>query len=219
MRPAMKKTRSIVLLILGFTTLCMFAGCLGKTKPPYIVDQYTLDYQLPGTDIPGKTLGEMLRVERFSVAPAFNSTSMIVKSGQYRYNAYDYSRWCVNPGEMVTGFIFRDITRSKIFKGTYSYYDVDLSRYVLEGYIDEFGETPDGEAAIGVRVTFIDTSQKNPVEQIVFQKRYTQVSKMSGRSPDALAAALSDAMKKISGNIITDIHAAVNAKTTASASR
>lgn len=219
MRPVTKKIRSIVFLILVFGIVSTIYGCFGKTKPPYIVDQYTLDYQSSGNDIAVKPFDELIRVERFSVAPAFNSTSMVIKSGQYRYDTYDYCRWRINPGEMATGFILRDITGAGIFKGTYSYYDADLSRYVLDGHIDEFGETPDGQAAIGIRVTFMDTNQKNPVEQIMFQKHYSQKSNMEDHSPDALARALSDAMKKISGAVIADIYAALSAPPAIRASR
>ncbi|MHB8109958.1 MAG: ABC-type transport auxiliary lipoprotein family protein [Syntrophorhabdaceae bacterium] len=209
MRPPTQTIKCLAFFFL-LLSLCILAGCFGRTKPPYVIDQYTLDYPSPGGDSSLKPLGELIRVERFSVAPGFNSTSMAIKSGQYRYDAYDYSRWRVNPGDMVTGFMLRDITRSGIFKGTYCYYDSDLSRYILDGYIDEFGETSDGKAMIGVRITLIDTNQKNPVEQIVFQKRYDQSSPMGERSPEALAAGLSDAMKQISGRIITDMRAAFN---------
>lgn len=200
-------TRTATLLLLSLLCLTLVAGCLGRTKPPFIMDQYTLDYAPPaGTaDEPAK---ELIRVERFAVAPAFNSTSMVIRKGQYRFDTYDYSRWRVNPADMVTGFALRDITRAGIFKGTYSWYDSDLSRYILEGYIDEFCET-EGKGLLSLRVTLVDTKAKNPVEQVVFQRQYTHSVPMDGSSPDALAAALSAAMKELSGKIVADIAAAL----------
>ncbi|HNT44096.1 MAG TPA: ABC-type transport auxiliary lipoprotein family protein [Syntrophorhabdaceae bacterium] len=185
--------------------LALIAGCLGRTKPPYVMDQYTLDYA-PGAVTAGQPVQELIRVERFAVAPAFNSTNMAIRKGQYRFETYNYSRWRVNPADMVAGFVLRDITRAGIFKGTYSWYDSDLSRYILEGYVDEFCESS-GKGLLSVRITLVDTKAKNPVEQVVFQRQYTQSAPMDDSSPDALAAALSAAMKEVSGRLMTDIAA------------
>jgi len=199
-----------VLLLLSLACLALVAGCLGRTKPPYVSDQYTLDYAppAPSAQLP---VNELIRVERFSVAPAFNSTAMVIRTGQYRFDTYNYSRWRVNPADMVSGFILRDITRTGMFKGTYFYYDSDLSRYILEGYVDDFcestGDSP--KALLSVRITLLDTDEKNPVKQVVFQKQYSASVPMNDRSPDGLAAALSEAMKGVSGQLLSDINLAL----------
>lgn len=199
--------QTAALFFLSFLCFTLITGCLGRTKPPFVMDQYTLDYPAPAANV-SLPVQETIRVERFAVAPAFNSTAMVVKKGQYRFDTYNYSRWRVNPADMVTGFALRDITRAGIFKATYSYYDSDLSRYILEGYIGEFCESAEGstgKALLSVRFTLIDTSQKNPVEQVVFQKQYTHSAAMTDRSPEGLAAALSEAMKDLSGKLVSDI--------------
>jgi len=205
--------QAAALSFLSFLCLALITGCLGRTKPPFVMDQYTLDYSAPAASV-SQAAQETIRVERCAVAPAFNSTAMVVKKGQYRFDTYNYSRWRVNPADMVTGFVLRDITRAGIFKATYSYYDSDLSRYILEGYIDEFcesaGDSP-GKALLSVRFTLIDTSQKNPVEQVVFQKQYVHSAVMNDRSPEGLAAALSEAMKDLSGKLVSDINVSLRA--------
>jgi ABC-type uncharacterized transport system auxiliary subunit len=200
--------RTAAFFFLSFLCLTLITGCLGRTKPPFVMDQYSLDYSAPAASA-SQAAQETIRVERFAVSPAFNSTAMVVKKGQYRFDTYNYSRWRVNPADMVTGFVLRDITRAGIFKATYSYYDSDLSRYILEGYIDQFCESAEGspgKALLSVRFTLIDTSQKNPVEQVVFQKQYTHSASMNDRSPEGLAAALSEAMKDLSGKLVSDIN-------------
>ncbi len=204
-------TRTAVLFPLSLICLALIAGCLGRTKPPYIMDQYTLDYEPPAV-VAQQPVDELIRVERFAVAPAFNSNSMVIRKGQYRFDTYTYSRWRVNPADMVTGFALRDITRAGIFKGTYSWCDSDLSRYILEGYIDEFCESS-GKGLLSVRVTLVDTKAENPVEQVVFQRQYTHSAPMDDSSPDALAAALSAAMKEISLKLVADIGAALTEDT------
>lgn len=197
--------------LVAFICIVSLAGCFGRSKAPFSMEQYTLDYVLPRAPAVEGALDELLTVERFAVAPQFNSTSMMIRSGQYRFDSYDYSRWHVNPADMISGFILRDITRSGIFRGTYSYYDTELSRFILEGYIDEFGETTDGKALVSVRITLLDTSRENPVQQIIFQKQYVHSAPLGDRSANGLAAALSSAMKDLSASLIADIGPAVKA--------
>lgn len=56
----------------------------------------------------------------FSVAQSFNSTAMVYKPQQNRLDSYPYSRWRVNPGDMVSDFLLRDIRKSLLFKGVFS---------------------------------------------------------------------------------------------------
>lgn len=210
----MRLSAKRIFALFFFSTLCLtlIAGCFGRTKPPYVIDQYTLDYTSAVTAKGPAQFDELIRVERFSVAPAFNTTAMVIKTRPYRYDTYNYSRWRVNPADMVSGFILRDITGAGLFKGTYSSYDSDLSRYILDGHIDEFcesTETSPDKALLSVRVTLLDTAQKNPVEQVVFQKQYTHSVPTGGHSPDGLAAGLSEAMKKLSEQIVGDIRIAL----------
>ncbi len=208
------KTRKINIGLIVLTLICavVLTGCFGRTKPPYVMDQYTLDYVSPGAG-ERRPVDELVTVERFAISPQFSSPSMMIRTGKYRFETYDYSRWHVNPADMVTGFVLRDITRSGIFKGTYSYYDTELSRYLVEGYIEEFGETADGKALANIRVTFLDTSRQNPVEQIVFQKQYVHSTPVGDHSASGLAAALSAAMQEFSAALITDIGMALQGKT------
>ncbi len=206
------RKRNIGLITAIIICTALLAGCFGKTKPPYTMEQFTLDYASPkaGDRAP---IDELLTVERFAIAPQFNSPSMMIRTGQYKFETYDYSRWFVNPADMLTGFVLRDITRSGLFKGTYSQYDTELSRYLLEGYIEDFGETADGQARVSIRMTLIDTSRQNPVEQIIFQRQYAQSAPLADHSANGLAAALSSAMQELSARLITDIDAVLRAKT------
>ncbi len=210
----MGRSTKHILALFFFSTLCLalITGCFGRTKAPYVVDQYTLDYTPPAVAATGTPFDELIRVERFSVAPAFNTTTMVIKTRPYRYDTYNYSRWRVNPADMVSGFILRDITGARLFKGTYSSYDSDLSRYILDGHVDEFCESTENspeKALLSVRVTLLDTAQKNPVEQVVFQKQYAYSVPVTEHSPDGLAAGLSEAMKKLSEQLINDIRLAL----------
>ncbi len=210
----MRRSTKRIFALFFFSILCLalIAGCFGRTKPPYVIDQYTLDYVSETAAGGPAPFDELIRVERFSVAPAYNTTAMVIKTRPYRYDTYNYSRWRVNPADMVSGFVLRDLTGAGLFKGTYSSYDSDLSRYILDGHVEEFCESTESSpdrALLSLRLTLLDTAQKNPVEQVVFQKQYTHSVPIEDSSPDGLAAGLSEAMKKLSGQIINDIRLAL----------
>lgn len=204
------------LFFLPFLLSMILAGCLGRTKAPYVVDHYTLEYSPPRKTYASEVVNEFIRVERFSVTPAFNTTAMVVKTHPYRYETYNYSRWRINPSDMVSSFILRDITRAGIFKATYSAYDTDLARYIIDGHVDEFcefAESTPAQVTLGVRITFIDMEEKNPVDQIIFQKHYVYSVPVTERSPGGMAMAMSAAMEDLSNDLIGDIRLALEERT------
>ena len=70
-----------------FIVLVLFTGCFQRTKAPYVVEHFTLDY--PSPVVSGLTpIDGLIRVERFSVAHSFNSMAMVFKPQAYRFDSY-----------------------------------------------------------------------------------------------------------------------------------
>ena len=80
---------------------------VGCGKPPMLVHQYILEYPAPvlgrQTKIP-----EALKVGQFSVAQTFNTNAMVYQPQPFKSEVYNYSRWRVNPGYLVTDYLLRD---------------------------------------------------------------------------------------------------------------
>jgi hypothetical protein len=55
-------------------------------------------------------------------------------------------------------------------------------------------------------VALIKKNENNPLKSIVFQHNYTVKEKCAKKNPQALAEAMSNALKKISVLVIKDIH-------------
>ncbi len=210
-REPMKRCSTICFVLI---TAIIFTGCFGRTKHPYVIDQFTLDY--PSPVLPGLTsTPELIRIERFSVAQSFSSTAMFYKPQQYRLDAYPYSRWRVKPGDMVSDFLLRDIRKSLLFKGVFSYYSDELVRYVIEGAIEEFFESdegPEGRAVLTVNITFLDRTEREVSKKILFQKAYQFASPVKEKSPDGFTAGMSANMSNLSQALIKDLDNTLKAR-------
>ncbi|MBA4390467.1 MAG: hypothetical protein C0399_05970 [Syntrophus sp. (in: bacteria)] len=195
-------------------TVIIFTGCFGRTKSPYVVDQFTLDY--PSPVLPGLTsTHELIRIERFSVAQSFNSTAMVYKPQMYRLDTYPYSRWRVNPGDMMSDFLIRDIGKSLLFKGVFSYYSDEPVRFVLEGALEEFFESdegPEGRAILTVNITFLDRTEREVSKKILFQKAYQFASPVKEKSPDGFTGGMSANMSHLSEALIKDLDNTLKAR-------
>jgi len=188
----------------------LLAGCVGG-RIVSMTEYYMLDYASP--DIKESTpLNNFLKVERFSVGQIFNSNAMLYRTGSFNLTSFPNDRWRVNPGDLVTDSLIRDIRHSGIFRGVFSYRDTEGSRFVLEGNVTEFLEVEEKGSAKGlltVYITLLDLNQTEITRKVVFQKRYSQAAECEEKGPRGMAQGLSKSMEQLSGQIISDVYRAV----------
>ncbi len=184
--------------------LLLFCGC---GKPPTLVQKYILEYPSPA--VAGSTkIDEGIKVEVFSVAQAYNSTAMVYRPTPYKSDAYTYHRWRVNPGNLVSDYLVRDLRNSGLFKAVFSTGQNGTSRFLVEGGVEEFQEIdePDGwQAALAVNITLLDLNHQEITKRVVFQKNYRAAEPLTEQTPQGLAQGLSRALARLSEQIITDI--------------
>lgn len=190
----------VLLVMLG-------SGC---GKPPTLMQQYIFDYPSPGFQrLPPVTAG--IKLEKFSVAQAYNSTDMVYQPHPYKSEAYTYHRWRVNPGYLVTDYLLRDLRNSGLFKAVLPAGSTGDCRFLLEGGIVEIQEldAPEGwHAALTLNVTLLDLTQEEVPKRVVFQKNYRAQDPLTEKTPNGLAQGMSRAMQQLSTQIITDVYQA-----------
>jgi len=190
----------------------LLPGCIGGGKPADMVEQYILEYNSPAFKDCSR-IDEAFTVERFSVAQAFNTRSMVYRENPFNHNAYNYHRWRVNPGDMVTDFVLRDARNSGIFKAVFSYRDTNNTRFLLEGQVGEFLEVDEKEgrnAILILTASLLDLRQKEITTRVVFQKTYRSVEPIEQPTARGLAQGMSRAMRKVSESLIKDIYASIS---------
>jgi ABC-type uncharacterized transport system auxiliary subunit len=198
----------------GLVLMCILfvAGCFSRSKPPYLVDQYTLEYQPPavaGLPLPSGSI----KIERFSVAQTYNTRAMLLKQDAYRIVPRNYSRWRANPGDMVSDYLLRDLRAAAIFGPVFSYHDTEKARFIIEGGIEEFAEITEKEgqrAVLASTVTLLDSLEKELPGKVIFQKRYRVAEPLGGDTADAFARAMSGAASRFSGELLRDVYNALN---------
>lgn len=200
----MVKRLLIALLIL------LLAGCAGG-QPAKKTAYYMLNYT-PPVFRSEKSLDDLLKLERFSVAQSFNNSAMAYRTGPFSLNSFPSDRWKANPGDLITDNLLRDFRRTGIFRAIFSYQDLEKTRFILQGSVLDFlglQQNGDVQALLSLSVTLLDLEQKGISPQVVFQKNYSHASKCTEKGPEALAQGLSRSMEQLSEQIIADVYQAL----------
>lgn len=210
------RKRNQMLQFFCLMMVCFFlliAGCAGSGKPPYAVESYLLSYPPPSWDQPVR-LDTSVQFNRFSIATAYNSVAMVFRDDRYSFDSFNYSRWAVNPADMIADSLLRDVRESGFFQAVYSRYETEEGRFVISGSVEEFFlrmEKGDKKAVVGITVSLKDTLQKEADKRIIFQKKYFREEPLQEESPRGYCQAESQAVRIISEQITNDVYAAIKA--------
>ena len=191
--------------------VALFMGCFQRTKAPYVVDYFTLDYSSPVVSDLTHVDG-FARMERFSVAQSFGGTTMSFKPQAYHFDSYQNSRWKVNPGDMIGDSLVRDLRKAALFKEIFSYQSDESVRFILDGAIDEFFESDEGSASSAIfviNVTLLDMDEKEIARRLSFHKTYRYSKALDERSPEGFAKGMSTNMALFSEQLIKDLSSAL----------
>jgi ABC-type uncharacterized transport system auxiliary subunit len=197
----MLKRLGLILLI------ALLVGCLRGTAPPPLIYQYILEYPPPEGKSISRTAA-LLKVERFTVDRIYMGTSMLFRNRPFQREAYHEHRWRVSPADMVTDFLRRDLRHANLFQAVLSARDVEESRFILQGGVEEFLEADEGKgrnALLAVTVTLLDLSSRDVTQRVVIQKTYRCEAPISKEGAAGFAEAMSRAMSQFSTQVITDI--------------
>jgi ABC-type uncharacterized transport system auxiliary subunit len=191
--------------------LIMLAGCLGSTRPAPLVRLHVLDYPSPRM-ASVVAIGDVLLVERFSADRMAASREMIFSQGAYQQGVYQGHRWRVAPSDMATDFLRRDLRAAGLFKAVLTPRDLEETRFVLQGGVEVFGETGEGDtrkAVLASTVTLLDLSRGEIAGQVLFQESLRVEIPIRQPGAVGLAEAMSRAMPQFSQQVIAVIAAAL----------
>jgi len=208
-----KQGQSFYFILLA-SFLLLMTGC-AASKPQYNVENYLLNYPAPSWDKPAK-LTTSVKFNRFSIAAAYNSTNMIFRSDAYSIDSFNYSRWAVNPADMIGDGLLSDMRGGGLFGAVFSRYESEESRFIVSGGVEEFYlrmGNGHNTAVIAIAISMQDSNEKETGKRMMFQKRYIREEPLKDASPRGYCQAASTAMQLISRDIINDIYAAVKTRT------
>ena len=205
----MKLTRTIT-IGLCLVLLGLMCGCGGKQKQRQRIKFYNLHYALHAS-VTQSPLPFIISVEKFKVAPPFNSTRIIYSKNDFTQNRYYYHQWIMNPDEMITHLMARDLRESNIARAI-MISDNLLATHQLNGIVEQFYEQDRKDqwnAVLSITITLIKKNESDVARRICFQKNYKAMSPCEEKNPKGLANAMSTAMSNISEMIIADMYDAL----------
>lgn len=207
----LRKQRQRLLWILSALSLLFMAGCATSGKPQYDVEKYLLSYPSSSWTQLAK-LPASIKLNRFSIASAYNSTGMIFRNDSYSVDSFNYSRWAVNPADMIGDSLLGNMRGSGLFRAVFSRYETDEGRFIISGGIEEFYLRMDKSgktALISISISMQDSREKETGKRMIFQKKYVREEPLQEQSPRGYCQAASQAMQVISQQIISDIYTTV----------
>jgi ABC-type uncharacterized transport system auxiliary subunit len=184
------------------------SACMPRSTAPRATYFFTLDYPPPSAG-PTHQLPVVLRVERFSVSPPFQTQRMVYGGEGRHRNTYAYHQWIAPPGDLLPYFLVRDLRQTNGFKAVLTPGTSLSATHSLYGWVEEFMEKDGSNNAAAVatlHITLIDNLIADPVGKIMLQKRYHASVPCRAETPAALAESMSQAMAEISSEIAIDIH-------------
>jgi ABC-type uncharacterized transport system auxiliary subunit len=177
-------------------------------QPVNKIDYYTLEYPPPQMEALNP-LPHVIRIDRFTVAPPYNTSQIIYRDQSFKRDAYVYYRWQPNPGAIVTTLLKRDLKNSGVFKAVLDPTSQFSSPYMIEGTVDEFFEWDAQNAWKAILTVSIILTEKNNNDiknRILFQKTYRKAEICQQKRTKALAEAMSQELSKISEAMIKDVY-------------
>jgi len=197
------------LLSIPFCLLILVGGCLSASHPGNRIQYYMLEYK-PAVKTDLAELPFVIRVERFTVAPLYNSDKIVYEQKRYRRDTYNYHKWRANPGDLATYFLTRDLQHASLFKAVFSFDSMFPSTHEIEGTVDEFFELDEKDdtwkAVLHITLTLMTENEPDISKKVLFQKQYREVEPCKRKNPAALAEAMSIAMSRLSEKTISDIY-------------
>jgi cholesterol transport system auxiliary component len=194
--------------VLVFGISLLLCACVNLKQPSNKIEYYTLEYDPPlFTDRDQLPYG--IRIERLTVAPVYNTTQIIYREQSFTRDAYVYHKWRVNPGDLVTYLLNRDIRYSGLFKTVIPYDSQFKAPFSLGGEVEEFYEldTEGGwNAVLSLSISLIAEDEEDINKKVLFQKSYRTTEACKQKNPLALAEAISMGMSRLSKEIIEDVY-------------
>jgi ABC-type uncharacterized transport system auxiliary subunit len=192
---------------IAFAALLLAACAVPKSKPQPVY-YYTLDNKPIELSMPQR-LPVVVRVERFTASPLFDTQQIIYGDKGLHRNTYANFKWIALPAELMAYALARDMQQCGGFQAVLTPHAPAPPTHAINGFVEEFLEedfSQPAQAALRMDITLIDVREPDPVKRIVFQKNYSTKTPCESQTPAALAQAMSVAAIQLNTEIIQDIY-------------
>ncbi|MBZ0274106.1 PqiC family protein [bacterium] len=169
---------------------------------------YQIEYEPPAAD--GVAFpGVVVRVANFDVAAGYQSPQIVYSTSAKRRKVYDYHMWIVNPGDMLTDLLLRDMVASGLYEATIDMRSSIYPDYELEGQVVAIYEKDEPDVWFSVLAVRTALFAYHRGKHVLFQRTYEESIPTAGQTPQHVVAAMSDAARNVSARIQRDVNDAI----------
>lgn len=204
----MKLLAPVKWIVRIFFIALLLSGCSLPQSKPQPVYYYTLDDTPLTLDLPQR-LPVVVRVERFTANPPFDTQRIIYGDKGLHRNTYANFKWIAPPGELLAYALARNLLQSNGFQAVLTPHAASPPTHAIHGFLEVFLEedyTHPAQASLRLSITLIDARQPDPINRILLQKTYSAKAPCDDKTPAALAQAMSAATVRINTEIIRDVY-------------
>lgn len=184
--------------LVGLASLSLAtAACLNLNKSypekRSFVLEVTSEQREPATDA-----ARVLKISKFRVSPLFVGRPMVYRIGELQYENDFYDEWFIAPGALLTQQFHDWLSKTGRFRFVLVGTNHIEPTHLLEGSVTEFyGDyrlAGSPKAIFGIELHLLDGLNES---QVLFRRAYHKEVPLADRSPDTLAAALTQAVRQV----------------------
>jgi cholesterol transport system auxiliary component len=192
-------TRWSGVLSVGGLVSCSLAlvGCIHLNKSYPEKRTFVLDVTSEAEpQAPDSTV--VLKVRKFRVSTSFAGRAMVYRIGELQYETDFYDEWLVPPSTLVTEQVHDWMARTGRYGVVLAGSNHVEPTHLLEGTVTEFyGDYRSAnpfKAMLGIELRLLEAADAG---HVILRRTYHQEVPLSDRSPDGLAAGLTQALRLV----------------------
>lgn len=195
---------------------CALVACASSTQRLPDTRYYTLEY--PPPDIEAPPVEAILQVARFGAAPEYHTTKIIYRDHPFGRQEYTYHQWRAAPQILAADYLRRDLRACGLFTAIAPPNSSVPITHQIEGMIEQWLEEDMPEhwqASVELTITLVHVRAPVVPDMVLFQRTYRHSQSCATKTPAAVVEAMSQAMGRVSAQIIADVHATLAQTSTA----
>jgi len=192
-----KRTLSLLLIIVSLTPVIYIFGCSGLSKKYPVVSYYVLDVTRKngGSD---QILDGLLLVRRFKLSPVYEGNEFVYRTDEFSYTTDFYNKFLKSPNAIITLETTQWLSDSGLFQYVLNAGSVQEPHYILEGNIKSLyadyrnGNSP--KAILEIQFFLLDVES---TDKIIFSNNYRKEIALQNRNPQDLMGGWNEALTQI----------------------
>jgi len=183
-----------ILLAIGILGL---ASCSLPTRPPVGPASWMVAPERKAAPLQARS-DVWLKIGSVSVAPPFDTKSLVYRTADQRYEKDFYNVYAAIPSEMIGNAERQWINKANIFSATVGQSNSFFPYYYLQASVEEFYGDYRGQPEAVVSIEFfLSATSAGKINPLIGKNRYTKRVALKDNSPQALVLGQQQALTEI----------------------